>query len=178
MSLLTLAPGETSVARIAMLLRQAVQYLNQLSFGNLLGTVSLTSQVAGILPIANGGTNDAGTAWATYSPTVTSLTGTITTVGAVSGRFKTIGKTVFVEFDITITTNGTGAAGVLVTLPVSAASNRYAMAGNQITGTPFSLIAATNPAVSVTQAILLKYDGTYPGANAAEFAVSGVYESA
>lgn len=60
----------------------------------------------------------AAVAWATYTPTVTAQTGTITTSSA-SGRFQQIGKTVFITVTCTITTAGTGSGNLTLTLPVN-----------------------------------------------------------
>jgi hypothetical protein len=59
------------------------------------------------------------TAWSTYTPTITTGTGSITTLGTVGGRYKQIGKTVFVKVKVGITTNGTGGGSVQATLPVT-----------------------------------------------------------
>jgi hypothetical protein len=56
-------------------------------------------------------------AWQTYTPTVTASTGTITTLGTVSGRYKKLGRTLHVNASATITTNGTGAGQLLITIP-------------------------------------------------------------
>jgi len=58
-------------------------------------------------------------AWSTYTPTVTSGSGTFTTVSA-TGRFKQIGKTVHLQVVVTITTAGTAASTLIATLPVNA----------------------------------------------------------
>jgi hypothetical protein len=50
----------------------------------------------------------------TWTPTVTSSIGTITTLGAVSGNYTKIGRRVFVNFAIEIVTNGTGSQSILV----------------------------------------------------------------
>ena len=62
-------------------------------------------------------------AYTSYSPTVTSSSGTITTVGAVTAYYQQIGKTVFVHFSVTITTVGTAGGQLLLTLPVSSSAN-------------------------------------------------------
>jgi hypothetical protein len=83
----------------------------------------LTTGVTGTLPVANGGTNDTGTAWTafTLSPSCGSATFTTT-----SARQKTLGKTIWFEFDITFTALGTcvsGASNVLTfNLPATAQS--------------------------------------------------------
>jgi hypothetical protein len=61
--------------------------------------------------------------WTAYTPAnVVAETGSITTVGAKSGRYKVIGKTCRVQVDVTITTAGTGAGSLLVDLPFAAAA--------------------------------------------------------
>lgn len=81
-------------------------------------SLPLTTGVTGTLPVANGGTNDTGTAWTTYTPTVTAGSGTFTTVSA-TGSSKTIGKTVFFHLAIIITTVGTASGQIIATLPVA-----------------------------------------------------------
>lgn len=55
--------------------------------------------------------------WIIYTPTVTAGTGTITTLGACTASYKVFGKTVFWRADVAITTNGTAAGSVNVSLP-------------------------------------------------------------
>jgi hypothetical protein len=54
--------------------------------------------------------------WTAYTPIVSSGTGSITTASA-TGAYATLGKTIFVRFQITITLNGTGGQSVNLTLP-------------------------------------------------------------
>jgi len=70
------------------------------------------------LTAANGGTGLTGGAWSTYTPTVSSQSGTITTSSA-SGRYQQIGKTVHFSIKVTITTAGTGSGNLVVSLPVN-----------------------------------------------------------
>lgn len=64
-------------------------------------------------------------AWTTYTPTVTSTSGSFTTVSA-TGRHTRVGKLAVVQFAVTITTNGTAAGQVVVTAPFGAlASSTY-----------------------------------------------------
>jgi hypothetical protein len=80
---------------------------------------------SGSLSVENGGTGDTGTAWASYTPIITSAGGVATTVSA-TGRFKQIGKTVFCEIDVNIVNKGTATFNVIATLPVAAAAHVYA----------------------------------------------------
>ena len=61
------------------------------------------------------------TAWTTYTPSVTAGAGTFGSVSA-TGRYKQIGKTVFVSIDVTITTNGTANNYFIVTAPTASAN--------------------------------------------------------
>lgn len=71
----------------------------------------------------NGVTID-NTGWTAYTPTITAATGTITTLGTVSGYYKQIGKLVYISLRATITTKGTAAGNFIFTIPVTAASSR------------------------------------------------------
>lgn len=137
----------------------------------------LTTGVTGTLPIANGGTNDTGTAWTTYTPTVTATTGTFTTVSA-SGRFKTIGKTVFLTVLIVDTTNGTAAVVVTATLPPGlppAVNNTFMIPG--FNGTANVAVMANVSTNSGGVLNIIKYDGTFPIATGQSMWLTGVYES-
>lgn len=135
--------------------------------------VSLTADVSGTLPVANGGTGDTGTAWTTYTPTVTCGTGSLTTTTR-TGRYKTLGKTVFFEANMVITTNGTCATSLNFALPpgVTAASN------SPIVGEDFTagktLTAGVNS--GATSTVVLLYDGSYPGADGKTLAIGGALE--
>jgi hypothetical protein len=70
------------------------------------------------VPVAKGGTGDTGTAWAAYTPTVTCTSGTITTDTPL-GRWKNIGKTVYLQVSVTIATLGTCTGNLNFSLPNS-----------------------------------------------------------
>lgn len=108
----------------------------------------------------------------TWSPTVTATSGTITTLGAVSGSYSLVGNLVFVHLDIAVTTNGTGAGGVQSTLPFNA-DGVYVMAGRElnVTGNTLSGTVATGP----TAITIYNYNNTYPAGNGYRLAVSGWY---
>jgi hypothetical protein len=77
-------------------------------------TVALGSDVSGTLPIANGGTADTGTAWSTFTPTITCGTGTVTSYTTQAGRQKTLGKTTWVSVNIQV--NNIGTCSGLITI--------------------------------------------------------------
>lgn len=91
-----------------------------------LTTPALGTPASGVLTNATGYTvaNLADAAWTSYTPTITSLGGTPTTVSA-TGRYKVIGKTVIVQAEVTITNAGTATGNVNFSLPFSAAAFSY-----------------------------------------------------
>lgn len=114
-------------------------------------------------------------AWTAYTPTVTSATGTITAYTA-TGRYYQIGKLVFVEFNVTITTVGTAAGNATITLPVTPnASFNYALCGTELTG-PYSTNAWIAAGSGVCKANY--YDATTMFASGRHFFCTGVYEAA
>jgi hypothetical protein len=141
---------------------------------NLTG-LPLTTGVTGTLPVANGGTGDTGTAWSTYTPTITAGAGTFTSVSA-AGRYKQIGKTLFLNVVITITTNGTASSFISATMPggITTAADTV-MAGEARVGA-FSL-RVDIPSGSGSIGIV-KYDNTYPGGDGYILALNGVIETA
>lgn len=111
--------------------------------------------------------------WAAYTPTITAGTGSFTTVSAV-GRWKQIGKLVFVQATITITTNGTAATSVKATLPATANSNAVLIARETaISGTGcFGQVDSATASVGI-----LTGASGYPGGNGASIRFSGCYEA-
>lgn len=61
-------------------------------------------------------------AWTTWTPTVTSESGTITTVTTNAAKYVQLGKVIHASFDITVTTKGTASGALIVSLPVNTAS--------------------------------------------------------
>ncbi len=107
----------------------------------------------------------------TWTPTVTSSAGTITTVGVVSGSYTKIGNLVFQSFDIIITTNGTG-SGILTVggSPFTLPSIAVTAGESGLTGLPiFGYTVASN------KFSLWKVDTTYPSVNGARFIGSLTY---
>lgn len=143
------------------------------------GQGSQTAALAALLgsstvPVANGGTGDAGTAWSTQTVTPTAASGTFTSASA-TWRFKVIGKTAFFSLNVLITTNGTAAGTTVVPLPtgwVAKATHGYGGRETAVTGVSFNAqILGTTSTMAIN-----KYDGTYLGGNSYNLAVSGVLE--
>ena len=112
----------------------------------------------------------------TYTPVVTSGTGAFTTVSA-TGRYRRIGKLVFIQITVTVTTNGTAATSVIATLPFSSlnvAGVNHVLLGraNAVSFKMLQGIIAPN-AGSVS---IFNYDNSYPGASGETLVLSGFYE--
>jgi hypothetical protein len=116
-------------------------------------------------------------AWLSYVPTITASSGTITTAAGAM-RYRRIGKQVFFTCDLFITTNGSGATAVRVTLPPIpgnvSAKNFYCTGRNVTAGGALNVVLAANSQT----AFVRKYDDTYPGANSTTLEFSGMYEIA
>lgn len=125
--------------------------------------------------VAQGGTGDSGSAWTAYTPTVTAQSGTFTSVTG-TGRYKTIGKTTFVQIAVGITTNGTAGSWVIASLPNTAGSAVQILAGRATVLSTKMLQGQING--GGTTVAILNYDNSYPGATGEQLVLSGVYESA
>jgi hypothetical protein len=117
-----------------------------------------------------------GAAWTSYTPTLTPQSGTLTTASAV-GRYKQVGKLIFVSISVTLTNIGTASGAISAALPFTANSSGYAiLAGREgaSTGTMLQgIIASGSSGVSI-----LTYSNTAALANGYLLIVSGVYEAA
>ena|SRR3990167_1340763 len=117
-------------------------------------------------------------AWAGYTPTISSGTGTITTASG-TGRWLKQGKIVHFSVILTITTNGTGATSITFTLPQAGpVTNEYAFAGQEIATSGVGLTVKFRGGDSTTVVSVYKYDSTYPATNGSILIVSGSYEVA
>lgn len=115
------------------------------------------------------------TAWTAYTPTLTAGAGTFTTASA-AGRYKQLGKTVLFSITVTITTNGTAAGFIGVTLPANSAAKEQAATGRENAAAGF--VCGGVIGASTSQLLLTKYDNTYPGGNGYSITMQGVYETA
>lgn len=113
-------------------------------------------------------------AWNTWSPTVSSGSGTITTVGAIVARYQASGKTTYFSTSVTITTNGSAAGWVNITLPSTAkAATVFVGRESQNSFKELQGIVAAGSNLCSIQF----YDSTYPGSSGAVIVLSGVYEA-
>lgn len=113
----------------------------------------------------------------TWTPVISAYSGTITTVGSVSGTYTRIGRLVTVMGSFAITTNGTGSVLLQVTgMP-------FAASGAVVTVYPGSGVCTTTGKSQTVQydsiaakIYIANYDNTYPGANSTAFVFSVSYE--
>jgi len=110
----------------------------------------------------------------TFTPTITAAAGAVTTSSA-SGTYTKVGRMVNATFDITITTNGTGAGTLNSTLPFTGiATNSYAT-GREVAAIGFALTGTVTPSV-VTW--VKTSDDLYPAADGYRLKGSAVYQAA
>ena len=101
----------------------------------------------------------------TWTPVVAALSGAITTLGTVVGRYTKVGRVVNVFWQAGITNNGTGSSAITVSGLPFAASTAFAFysgagyANNTGKGLTQALLAPAGPAY------VRNSDGTYPGAS-------------
>ncbi|HEX3559153.1 MAG TPA: hypothetical protein VHU19_08110, partial [Pyrinomonadaceae bacterium] len=110
-----------------------------------------------------------------YTPTVTCGSGTITTLGTVSGGYQQLGKLTFLSVSVAITTNGTCATDVRVSLPFTAYSTReQGLFGVETQSQGVGVrgyIAASGTVVRVTN----MNPTSYPGGSGTTLVVNGWY---
>jgi hypothetical protein len=108
-----------------------------------------------------------------WTPTVSSSSGTITTASA-SGYYYKTSNIITIVVVINITTNGTGAQSVVISLPIA----NNASFGGIVTGretniggkTVTGYVAAGSSSMAITN-----YDNTYPGSSGAVIRLTGQY---
>jgi hypothetical protein len=158
----------------------ALSWSASLSNGGILATGQSTqSYLPGGGVITDGtGITDINIPWSTYTPTMTSGGGSLTAVASLSGAyFLNSNRVCTFRATGTITTNGTGASYIVLTLPVTSKSGvSQFVVGREIGVTNKTLSASIHG--GNTNGVVLFYDGTYPGANGAVIAISGQYEAA
>lgn len=110
----------------------------------------------------------------TYTPMVTSATGTITSYTA-TGTIKRVDDLVFIDIDVTITDNGTGTGAINITLPIQATNKMFVLAGREmgVSGKMIQgLISTSAASVSVRD-----YANAYPASTGARLVLSGWYKA-
>ncbi len=115
--------------------------------------------------------------WISYTPTVTSTAGAITSYTVNTARYSELGKVVFLMFDITVSNNGTGSSSLNITLPSGKNARDFNHHGSGrellLSGSMLSIYnnTATNLRVHT-------YNNAYPVNTGARICGSFVYELA
>lgn len=148
----------------------------------LLRATSITVGWTGTLAVSRGGTGDTGSAWTTYTPSLSAGSGSFTSATA-TGRYKTIGKTVFLHVRVNITTNGTAAGSVRVSAPFTAGGSdgstgdgdQWPLVGRESKATGIAILATL---VGNSSTLVIQTNaGAYPGADGYVLQVNGSYEA-
>ena len=140
--------------------------------------ITIADIVGVTTPISDSGVNNGfvfnkGQGWTSYTPTLSCNSGSLTTASA-TGRYKRLGKTVYVTMVITVTTNGTCATNLLASLPVAGAgAGVFNGAGTAGTNNGFFGIEAGPGYGSL---VLFAYNGTYGFGSGYVVYVSGTCE--
>lgn len=144
---------------------------------NAKGLVTASGQVPlGVVPVAQGGTGDTGSAWTTYNATITCYSGTLTSGTAVV-RYHTLGKTIDYVVAVNITTNGSCGGQISMNLPVASFNGPavYIGAGQELAKTGASLISRVYPNQQ-SVSIVTSTNG-YAAGDGYSLHVSGKYEA-
>jgi hypothetical protein len=112
--------------------------------------------------------------WTAYTPVVVCQTGTITTLGTVTGRYQLTGKQVGITISIPITTVGSCTGFVSATVPLTAKAG--AVLSGTTSSSPFPMLEGVIQA-SGGNAQILTAAGVSPAASGATLTMSGVYEA-
>ena len=113
-------------------------------------------------------------AWGAWTPTVTAATGAFTTTTLGSATYKQFGKTVFFHLDLTITTVGTAAGAIIVTLPTTPVAGKVPIFYGREDAISGKMLQAKT--ISNTANILV-YDNTSAIVAAAVIRLDGTYET-
>ncbi|MGJ5095606.1 hypothetical protein ACQR18_26260 [Bradyrhizobium oligotrophicum] len=131
---------------------------------------NMANAASGTLAVARGGTGDTGTAWSTFTPSPACGTGTFTVTSA---RYKTLGKTVYISLDVTITAV-TGCSNSFTFNGPMATVASAAITGREVAVNAKTVACSWTGSTGV--GVCVKADGSALGVNE-RFVVSGVIES-
>ena len=115
------------------------------------------------------------TAWTSHVLGATAASGSL---GGASGtrRYKKFGRVVFIEFDMTISSVGTGSGAIFIQLPMAATGAYFVLSGREIATHGKMLNGTISPNSSSVS--VLAYDNLFPATNGSRLILSGIYEAA
>lgn len=122
--------------------------------------------------------NTIGATWESWTPTVTSGSGSFTLLGTRQGKYTRFQKLVIAFYDIAITTNGTAGTYVQSTLPITAAA--YSTTGVIGVGGEVNVGGGLGYCRMFTTSAFIIFNAAsgYPGANNARLTGTICYEAA
>lgn len=175
----TAADYQTLINDVAAALTQSVSVDGQAPMtGNLpMGNNKITGLASGVA--GNDATNVSQIplllfpAWTASSPAVTASSGTFTTVSG-SLRYRTNNKTTVFNLIVTITTNGTAAGGITVTMPFSALTESV-FGGRETQSTGLACTGTMNASSNILT--IFRYDNLYAGGSSYRIVINGVVEN-
>lgn len=105
-----------------------------------------------------------------YTPTVTSLSGSLTKASA-EGSFLQVGKIIFFYVRATVATNGTGAGALVISLPFSASKGNGS--GKEVATSGKAVTAEINNGENM---IVRGYDNLYPAVDGSIVDITGMFQ--
>ncbi len=111
--------------------------------------------------------------WLTFSSTISTGTGTLTTASVTMARYRRRGSMVDINMEGTITTNGTGATSVIMSLPFTSTRESFVV-GRERNATGVCVVGAI--ANGGTSVVVRRFDSAYPGGSGTIINVTGSYE--
>jgi hypothetical protein len=118
-----------------------------------------------------------GPTWTTYTPTLTSVGGTITSYTVNTARWAQSGKVFFIQFDVSITNNGTGGTGLNLTIPAGKTAKNINQVGSgrelSVSGSMLQIFLTTTSELRIYD-----YKNAYPAGTGARVCGFITYELA
>lgn len=110
----------------------------------------------------------------TFTPTISSVSGAITSFTVNAARYTKIGRVVHIVVQLAVTDNGTGAGAIAIGgFPYAAAVSTCGAVYNQSTGAMGSVFISA----SATDGFIHRYDGTYPVATGQTLQINLTYST-
>lgn len=117
-----------------------------------------------------------------YTPAVTASSGTITTLGTVTGRIRFVSENLaYLGVSVAITTNGTGASTILIPMPSGITGQASILQNISCSVSTAGVRTACNAVLGPSGASIVvtkAADGSYPGVDGAVITLSGLIETA
>jgi hypothetical protein len=129
-----------------------------------------------VVTVVQGGTGNNSATWSTWTPTIAASSGTITTSSTNWARYYQIGKIVFFNVSVTITTNGTGSGALRISTPVTSSGTavRQPVIGRN-TSSGVGLIGIAQNSIGAFSVQTMA--AGYPVTDGQSVEVSGTYEA-